>query len=145
MRRLRPERMCDEFGARHVPEQWNECAGADPVADQPAGQPSKAVAGLRGIGNGFRVVEAQAAGRRRLDERIPLAGWKLPGPDVPGAPVNDAGVTLKVVQPLGPAMLGEISGRAADCHALQSHRARHQASAVTDVTATDREIEAVFE
>ena len=64
---------------------------------------------------------------------------------MPGAPVNYAGVAQEVVQPLGPAMFGEISGRAADCHALQSDRARHQARAVTDVAATNREIEAVLD
>ena len=101
--------------------------------------------GLRGICNGFRIVEAQATGGRRLDERLAIADWKLPGPDVPGAPVNDARVARKVAQPLGPAMLCELSGGAADCHALDSDRARHQASAVTDVAAPDREIEAILD
>src|SRR5258708_3697748 len=145
MRRLRPERTRDVCEAWHIREQWNECAGANPVVDQPTGQPSKAVASLGGIGDGFGVVEAYAAGRRCFDERFPLAGWKFPGPDVPSAPVNNADVARKVVQSLGPAMLGEIIGRAADCNAVRSDSARHQARTVTVVAAANREIEAVFD
>src|SRR5260370_7434929 len=125
MRRLRPERTRDVCEAWHIREQWNECAGANPVVDQPTGQPSKAVASLGGIGDGFGVVEAYAAGRRYFDERFPLAGWKFPGPDVPSAPVNNADVARKIVQSLGPAMLAQINGPPAHPHPLRSATARH--------------------
>src|SRR5260221_9890757 len=141
MRRLRPERTRDVCEAWHIREQWKECAGANSVVDQPMGQPSKAVASLGGIGDGFGVVEAYAARRRCFDERFPLAGWKFPGPDVPSAPVNNANVARKVVQSLGPAKLGEIRGLAADCNAVRSDNARHNARPDTDVAAADLEIE----
>src|SRR5260221_8873427 len=100
--------------------------------------------GLCGIGNRFRVVEAQAAERRNIDERFFLAGRKLPRSDAPGARVNNTAVTTNIFQPLGPAVLGEIGGRAADRQALHSNRARHQAGAITNVAPTDCEIEAVL-
>src|SRR5258707_11272943 len=127
MRRLRPERTRDVCEALHMREQWNECAGANPVVDQRTGQPSKPVASRGGIGDGFGIVEAYAAGRRCFDERFPLAGWKFPGPDAPSASVNNADVARKVVQSLGPAMLGEISGRPPTCYAGRISNARLKA------------------
>jgi len=59
---------------------------------------------------------------------------------VPGAPVKLCRWwAQEVVQPLGPAMFGEDKVGAPQIgHALQSDRARHQASAVIDVAATNR-------
>ena len=88
--------------------------------------------------------------RRRLGGVASTSVWRSPTGNsqvrmCPVHPVNDAGVARKVAQPLGPAMLCEISGCAADCHALNYDRARHQASAVTDIAAPDREIEAILD